>query len=79
MHTLLTTYPKLSLVPVGLTVATWPVTRRAAGSLRLRDASVVASGLPAGCVAVVTNDADRRRKLAGAFRDFRRIYLREFA
>lgn len=78
MHAFLTTYPNLTLLPVDLTVATQAATLRAISGIRLPDAIVVASGLLAGCEAIVTNDEDWRRKLAGAFRDFKWIYLGDF-
>ena len=78
MHTFLTTYPNLTLLPVDLTVATQAATLRAISGIRLPDAIVVASGLLAGCEAIVTNDEEWKRKLAGTFRDFKWVYLGDF-
>lgn len=78
MHTFLTTYPNLTLLPVDLTVATQAATLRATTGIRLPDAIVVASGLLAGCEAIVTNDEEWKRKLVGLFHDFKWIYLGDF-
>lgn len=78
MHTFLTSYPNLALLPVDLTVATQAATLRATTGMRLPDAIVVASGLLAGCEAIVTNDEEWKRKLTVACRDFRWVYLGDF-
>jgi predicted nucleic acid-binding protein len=78
MHAFLTSFPNLTVLPVDLTVAVQAATIRATTGLRLPDAIVVASGLLAGCEAIVTNDEQWHRRLAPHFRQFRWIYLRSY-
>jgi len=75
MHTFLTTFPNLTILPADLTVALQAATLRATTGIRLPDALVVASGMLAGCEAIVSNDEQWRRKLALLFRQFQWIYL----
>ena len=56
MHTFLTIFPNLTLLPVDLSVALQAANIRAVTSLRVPDAILVASALLAGCEAIVTND-----------------------
>jgi predicted nucleic acid-binding protein len=75
MHTFLTKFPHLSVLPLDMTVAVQAATLRATTGIRLPDAISLASGLLAGCEAIVTNDEQWLRKLAPLFRQFRWIYL----
>ncbi len=75
MHVFLTSFPHLTALPMDLTVAVQAATIRAATGLRLPDAIIVASGLLAGCEAIVTNDEQWHRRLAPLFRQFRWISL----
>lgn len=78
MHTFLTNFPHLSILPIDMTVAVQAATLRAHAGLRLPDAFVIASGLLAGCEAIVTNDEEWRKKLASSFTQFRWIYLADY-
>jgi predicted nucleic acid-binding protein len=78
MHTFLTNFPHLSILPVDMTVAVQAATLRANTGVRLPDAFIIASGLLAGCEAIVTNDEEWRMKLAGLFAQFRWIYLSDY-
>ena len=78
MHAFLTSFPHLTVLPVDLTVAVQAATIRATTGLGLPDAIVVASGLLAGCEAIVTNDEQWHRRLAPLFRQFRFIYLSSY-
>jgi len=78
MHEFLTGSPKLRGLVVDLPVAQQAATIRAATGLRLPDAIVVASGLLAGCEAIVTNDEQWCRRLQPLFRQFRWIYLGDY-
>ena len=78
MHTFLTNFPHLSILPVDMMVAVQAATLRANTGIRLPDAFIIASGLLAGCEAIVTNDQGWRTKLAALFSQFRWIYLAEY-
>ena len=78
MHAFLTGFPHLTALMMDLHVAQQAATIRAATGLRLPDAIVVASGLLAGCEAIVTNDEQWRRRLEPLFRQFRWIYLGDY-
>ena len=78
MHQFLTTFPHLNVLPIDLTVAVQAATIRATTGIRLPDALVIASGLLAGCEAIVTNDDQWRRRLAPLFGGFQWIYLSSF-
>ena len=75
MHAFLTSYPNLHGLPMDLHVAQQAATLRATVGLRLPDAIVVASGLLAGCEAIITNDREWRERLAPRFRQFRWVCL----
>ena len=79
VHTFLTTFPHLQVLPMDLTVAIQSATIRSATYLRLPDATIVASGLLAGCECVVTNDRLWKQRLEPLFPDFRWVYLGDFA
>jgi predicted nucleic acid-binding protein len=78
MHTFLTAFPNLTVLPVDLPVAVQAATLRASTGIRTPDAMIVASGLLAGCEAIITNDEQWRRRLAPLFRAFRWIYLGDY-
>jgi predicted nucleic acid-binding protein len=78
MHEFLTGSPALRGLVMDLAVAQQAATIRATTGLRLPDAIVVASGLLAGCEAIVTNDEQWQRRLAPLFRQFRWIYLGDY-
>ena len=78
MHDFLTGSPALRGLVMDLAVAQQAATLRAATGLRLPDAIVVASGLLAGCEAIITNDEQWRRRLESHFRRFRWIYLGDY-
>lgn len=75
MHAWLVTHPHLVLLPVDLSVAMQAATLRAVTNIQLPDALVIASGLLAGCEAIVSNDEAWARKLSPLFRQFRWVYL----
>lgn len=75
MHTFLTEFPNLTLLPMDLAVATQAATLRSIGNTRLPDAIIIASGLLASCEAIVSNDAAWKRRFAPLFPQFRWIYL----
>jgi predicted nucleic acid-binding protein len=77
MHAFLRSFPNLSVLPVDLDVASHAASLRAIKNLKTPDALIVASGILAGCQAIVTNDADWKKKLEPLFREFRWIYLGE--
>jgi predicted nucleic acid-binding protein len=79
MHTFLTQFPNLTGLPLDMVVAVEAATVRAATGLALPDALIVASGLLAGCEAMVTNDARWKARGAPLFKQFRWIYLGDFA
>jgi predicted nucleic acid-binding protein len=78
MHAFLTTFPNLTVLPVDLTVATSAATLRALRNLPLPDALIIASGLLAGCDAIVTNDEAWKLRLEPLFREFRWLYLSDY-
>ncbi len=75
MYTFLTSFPNLTALLMDMTVATQAATIRSITGLRLPDAIVVASGLLAGCQAIITNDEKWKRKLEPLFRGFTWVYL----
>lgn len=75
MHAFLTGFPHLLPLTMDLAVAQQAATIRANTGLRLPDAIVVASGLLAGCEAIITNDERWHQRLSLLFRQFRWIYL----
>jgi predicted nucleic acid-binding protein len=75
MHTFLTRFPNLTLLPMDLAVATQAATLRSIGNTRLPDAIIIASGQLAGCEAIISNDAAWKRRFAPLFPQFRWIYL----
>ncbi len=78
MHEFLTRFPNLALLPADLTVAVQAATVRAATGLPLPDAFTIASGLLAGCEAIVTNDDRWKRRCEPLFRQFHWVYLGDY-
>jgi predicted nucleic acid-binding protein len=78
MHTFLSSFPNLTTLPVDLSVAMQAANLRATTNIRLPDALVVASGLLAGCEAIVSNDEQWKRRLTPLFRRFRWLYLGDY-
>ena len=78
MHTFLTEFPHLTVLPMDVTVAVQAATLRATMGIALPDAVVVASGLLAGCEAIVTNDERWKRRGESLFRQFRWLYLEDY-
>ncbi|MBI2939567.1 MAG: PIN domain-containing protein [Chloroflexi bacterium] len=75
MHTFLTTFPNLIVLPMDLQVATSAATLRAMQNVSVPDAVIVASGLLTGCEAIVSNDEEWRRRLQPLFPQFKWVYL----
>lgn len=78
MHTFLTGFPNLTGLPLDLVVAVQTATLRASMNLRLVDAAIIASGMLAGCEAIVTNDGRWKRRGEPLFPQFRWIYLDDY-
>ncbi|MBI4491569.1 MAG: type II toxin-antitoxin system VapC family toxin [Chloroflexi bacterium] len=78
MHTFLTAFPNLTPLPMDLPVAVQAATLRATTGLPLPDAIIIASGLLAGCEAIVSNDERWQRRFAPLFRNFRWIHLGDY-
>ena len=79
MHTFLTGFPNLTVLPIDLTVATQAATLRAITGIRMPDAMILASGLLAGCEAIVGNDEQWKRRLEPLFSQFNWIHLAHYA
>lgn len=75
MHAFLTRFPNLTALPMDLTVAAQAATLWAITGIALPNAIVVASGLLAGCEAIVSNDERWKRRLEPLFREFTWVYL----
>jgi predicted nucleic acid-binding protein len=78
MHEFLTGFPNLAVLPMDMVVAVQAASLRASMRLALPDAVIVASGLLAGCEAIVTNDARWKQRGAPLFPQFRWIYLGDY-
>lgn len=78
MHEFLTGYPNMTVLPVDTVVAVEAATLRASMRLTLPDAVIVASGLLAGCEAIVSNDTRWKQRGAALFPRFRWIYLGDY-
>lgn len=79
MHTFLTQFPNLTGLPLDMVIAVEAATLHAATGLTLPDALIIASGLLAGCEAIITNDARWKTRGAPLFKQFRWIYLGDFS
>ncbi|MFN8512424.1 MAG: PIN domain-containing protein [Thermomicrobiales bacterium] len=75
MHRFLTTYPHMTLLSIDLTVSLEAANLRSMTGAQLPDALIVASGLLAGCEAIITNDARWKGRFAPLFRQFNWVYL----
>ena len=78
MHDFLMNYPNLTALPVDLQVAIQAANLRATAGIALPDALIVASGLLAGCEAIVTNDERWKRRFQPLLPRFRWIYLGDY-
>jgi predicted nucleic acid-binding protein len=75
MQAFLVGFPNLTILPIDLVVAGQAATLRAITRLHLADAFIIATGLVAGCEAIVTNDGRWTRQVAPLFNQFRWIFL----
>ena len=75
MHTFLTSFPNLHALVMDFNVALQAANLRAAHNLKVPDAIIVASGLLAGCEAIVTGDEAWGRGLQPLFSKFKWVYL----
>ena len=78
MHRFLTEFPNLAGLPFDLGVAVQTATLVATMRLRAVDAAIIASGMLAGCEAIVTNDERWKRRGEPLFPQFRWIYLSDY-
>ena len=78
MHTFLAAYPNLTVLPMDFTVAVQAASVRAVSGIRAPDAVIIASGILAGCEAVICNDQQWAGRLATLFPQFRWIYLARY-
>jgi predicted nucleic acid-binding protein len=78
MHTFLTQFPNLTVLPMDMLVAAQAATLRATTGLPLPDAVVIASGVLSGCDAIVTNDGRWKQCGEALFRQFRWLYLEDY-
>ena len=78
MHTFLAQFPHLTGLPVDMVVAVQAANLRAVTNLAVPDSVVIASGLLAGCEAIITNDGRWKRRGESAFRQFTWIYLEDY-
>jgi hypothetical protein len=78
MHEFLLGFPNLTGLPLDMVVAVQTATLRATMNLRIVDAGVIATGMLAGCEAIVTNDERWKRRGEPLFPQFRWIYLDDY-
>ena len=78
MHAFLADFPNLTGLPLDMVVAVQAATLRATLNLPVVDAAVIATGMLAGCEAIVTNDERWKRRGAPLFPQFRWVYLDDF-
>ena len=78
MHSFLTEFPHLTGLPVDLVVAVQTANLRAVAGLAMPDAIIVASGLTAGCEALITNDARWKARGETLFKEFEWILLEDY-
>ena len=78
MHTFLSSFPNLTILPVDLQVATQAATLRAIAGLKPPDALIVASALLANCEAIIFNDEAWGTRLSPHFTRYRWIYLKKY-
>jgi len=70
-------FPHLHALDVTLDVARQAATLHAMSGLKTPDALIVASGMLAGCEAIITNDKRWRDRLQPLFPEFRWVYLHD--
>jgi len=78
MREFLTGYPNLTILSADLAVAAQAANVRAFSRIAVADAFVIATGLLAGCEAIVSNDERWKRRMAPVFPQFRWIYLSDY-
>lgn len=78
MHNFLLEFPNPTDLPMDLVVAVQTATLRATMNLSVVDAAVIATGMLAGCEAMVTNDGRWKRRGEPRFPQFRWIYLDDY-
>lgn len=78
MHKFLTEFPNLVGLPFDLTVGVQTATLTATMRLPPFDAAIVATGMLAGCEAIVTNDERWKRRGEPLFPQFRWVYLDDY-
>jgi predicted nucleic acid-binding protein len=78
MHTFLLEFPNLTGLPLDLMVAIQTATLRATMNVSVVDAAIIASGMLAGCEAIVTNDERWKRRGEPLFPEFRWVYLDDY-
>jgi len=78
MREFLTGYPNLTILPADLVVAAQAANVRAFSRIAVADAFVIATGLVAGCEAIVSNDDRWRRRMSPVFPQFRWVYLSDY-
>ena len=78
MHEFLINFPNLTILPMDETVAAQAATIRTSMRLALPDSVVIASGMLAGCEAIVSNYARWKQRGARLFPQFRWIYLNDY-
>lgn len=79
MHAFLTGFPHLTFLPVDFPVSQQAASLRATRNIRMPDALIIASGLLAGCEAIVCNDKAWKIALGSSFSQFTWIYLGDYA
>ncbi len=78
MHEFLIDYPNLRGLPFDMMVAVQTATLRATMGLPFVDAAIIATGMLAGCEAIVTNDEPWKRRGEPLFRHFRWVHLSDY-
>lgn len=78
MHTFLSSFPNLTILPVDLQVATQAATLRAMVGLKSPDALIVGAAMLANCEAVVFNDEEWGKRLSPRLPRYKWIYLRKY-
>ncbi len=77
MNAFLTGFPNLSILPADLSTAAQAANIRAITRIKLVDAFIIATGLIAGCEAIIHND-EQWKQMAPLFSQFRWVYLRDY-
>jgi len=79
MHAFLAGFPHLTFLPVDFPVSQQAASLRATHNIRTPDALIIASGLLAGCEAIVCNDKAWKTALGALFSQVAWIYLGDYA